>query len=223
VETFSIPEDAQKLVSQVEHDLMVTQSFTIASKDNYVQAGEILKMVKGHYQQIEAKRKEMTVPLDETKKRIMDFFRQPLERLSNAERVIKAEIVRFTQEQERLRRIEEERLQALAREEQRRRDEILEKQIAQAQEQGDNKTAEALLESATQAAVPVVQAERPKVEGIKIGAHWKYRIIDEGLIPREYLIPNEKLLASIAVSSKGTVKVAGVEFYPETIVAARAV
>lgn len=223
METFRIPEDAQNLVSQVETDLAVTQSFAITCNDNYVQAGEILKMVKGRYQQIEAKRKEMTNPLDEAKKRIMDFFRQPLERLSETERNIKAGMVRFTQEQERLRKIEQDRLQAIAREEQRQRDELLEKQIAEAQERGDEKIAEVLLESASQATIPIVPSEKPQVEGIKTITRWKYRIIDEALIPREYLIPNEKLLASVAASTKGAVKVAGIEFYPESTIASKAI
>jgi hypothetical protein len=99
----AIPKEAQELVSQVENDLVVAQRFSIVSNENYVEVGDVLKRVKGRYQEIEAKRKEMTAPLDETKKRIMDFFRQPLDRLANAERAIKAEMVRFTQEQERLR------------------------------------------------------------------------------------------------------------------------
>jgi len=217
----AIPKEAQELVSQVENDLVVAQRFSIVSNENYAEVGEVLKRVKGRYQEIEAKRKEMTAPLDETKKRIMDFFRQPLDRLANAERAIKAEMVRFTQEQERLRKAEEERLQRLAQEEQRRRDEALQKQIDAAQERGDEQAAETLLQFATETAVPVVQVERPKVEGINVVRRWKYRVVDESLIPREYLVPNEKLLASIAVSSKGTAKIAGIEFYPEAVIASR--
>lgn len=219
METFAVPEDAQKLVLQAENDVADVLLLRIASKDNYVEAGEILKRVKGRYQEIEAKRKEMTAPLDETKKRIMDFFRQPLDRLANAERAIKAEMVRFSDEQERLRKAEEERLQRLAQEEQRQRDETLQKEIDAAQERGDDQTAETLLQSATKTAVPTVHIDKPKVEGIKTVTRWKYRITDESLIPREYLMPNGMLLGSVAVSSKGTVKIPGVEFYSESTVA----
>lgn len=76
-EISEIPEDVQVLVAQAEGDMVLAQRFTIASNNDYVQAGEILKTVKGRYQEIEIKRKEMTSPLDEAKKRIMDFFRQP--------------------------------------------------------------------------------------------------------------------------------------------------
>lgn len=217
-----ISEDAQRLVTEAAGDIALAQCFSVVSNDGYIEAGEILKTIKGRYQDMEARRKEMTVPLDEAKKRIMDFFRQPLEQLGEAERLIKGAMVAFTQEQERIRLEEQQRIQALALEEQRQRDEVLEKQIAQAQEKGDSGKAEELLASATQAAVPVVQSEKPKVPGIKTTTRWRYKIIDEALIPREYLMPNEKLLADTAIATKGTIKVPGVGFYSESIVASTA-
>jgi len=222
METLEIPAEAQNLVTQTWEDLAIAESFSISSNKAYAEAGEILKTIKGRYREIENKRREMTLPLDEAKKRVMDFFRQPLERLSNAERLIKGAMVAFTQEQERIRQAEEQRIQALAREEQERLDKELEKQITQAQEEGDNERAESLLDTATKIAVPLVQTEKPKVQGIKTITRWRYKIVDEALIPREYLMPNEKLLADMAIMTKGTIKVPGVEFYSESIVASTA-
>lgn len=219
METLEIPAEAQKLVTQAEDDLALAQSFTISSNEAYAQAGEILKTIKGRYRDIESKRREMTVPLDETKKRIMDFFRQPLERLNNAEGLIKGAMLRFTQEQERIRQAEEQRIRELARQEQERLDKALEDEITQAQKEGDTSKAESLLEAAIEIPLPVVPHERPRVEGIKTVTRWRFKIVDEALIPREYLIPNEKLLADMAVRTKGAVKVTGVEFYPESLVA----
>lgn len=216
---FEISEDMQKLVTQAEGDVALAQCFTIISNDGYIKAGEILKTIKGRYQEIEAKRKEMTLPLDETKRRIMDFFRQPLEQLSNAERLIKGAMVGFTQEQEKIRREEEQRIQALAREEQERLDKLVMEGIAQAQKEGNLAKAEEILATVVQVAVPIVQSEKPRVQGIKTITRWKYRVIDGALIPREYLIPNEKMLADIAISAKGTIKIPGVEFYSESTVA----
>ena len=217
-ESAEIPEDVQVLVAQAEGDMVLAQRFTIASNDNYVQAGEILKTVKGRYQEIEAKRKEMTSPLDEAKRRIMDFFRQPLEQLSNAERQIKSAMLTFMQEQERIRREQEERLQALARVERERLDKLTSEKVSQALEEGNFEKAGEILDTVAEVAVPTVQLEKPKVQGIKMVTRWKYRIIDESLIPREYLIPNEKLLASMAIAAKGATKIAGVEFYSESTV-----
>ncbi|MCJ7669553.1 MAG: hypothetical protein MUO61_03430 [Dehalococcoidia bacterium] len=222
METLKIPEDVQTLVTQAEGDIVLAQRFIIASNDDYVKAGEILKTVKGRYQEIEAKRKEMTLPLDEAKRKIMDFFRQPLEHLSNAERQIKSAILVFGQEQERIRREQEQQLQVLARAEQERLDKLAMEGITQAQEEGNLGKVEEILATVVQIAIPVVQSEKPKVQGIKTVTHWRYKVIDETLIPREYLIPNEKLLANIAITTKGTIKIPGVEFYTESTVASSA-
>jgi len=217
-----IPEDVQTLVTQAEGDIFLAQRFTVASNDDYAQAGEILKTVKGRYQEIEAKRKAMTLPLDEAKRRIMDFFRQPLEQLGNAERQIKSAMLAFTQECERVRREQEEQLQALARAERERLNKLTSEKLSQALEAGNFEKAEEILDTAVEVATPTVQQEKLKVQGIKTVTRWKHRIVDESLIPREYLMPNEKLLANIAVMAKGTVKIAGVEFYSESTVSSTA-
>ena len=62
---------------------------------------------------------------------------------------------------------------------------------------------------------PVIAREVPKIAGIKTRTVWKYRIVDAAQIPREYMIPNEVMLGNVARSTKGAVKVAGVEFYSE--------
>jgi len=220
MQTLEIPVDAQQLVTQTEQDLAIAESFSISSNDGYAQAGEILKTIKGRYRDIENKRKDMTLPLDETKKRIMDFFRQPLERLASAERLIKGAMLSFTQEQERIRRLEEARIRELARLEQERRDRELEQRISQAQQDGDTAKAETLLATATEIATPVVLSQKPRVEGVKTMTRWKFRIVNEALIPREYLMPNERLLADTATKTKGSLEVPGVEFYPEQTIAA---
>ena len=217
-----IPEDVQTLVTQAEGDIFLAQRFTVASDDDYAQAGEILKTVKGRYQEIEAKRKAMTLPLDEAKRRITDFFHQPLEQLGNAERQIKSAMLAFTQECERVRREQEEQLQALARAERERLNKLTSEKLSQALEAGNLEKAEEILDTVVEVATPTVQREKPKVQGIRTVTRWKHRIVDESLIPREYLMPNERLLANIAVTAKGAVKIVGVEFYSESTVSSTA-
>jgi len=222
VKTFEISEEMQNLVIQAQGNVALAQRFTIVSNDGYIQAGEILKKVKRCYQEIETKRKELTLPLDESKKRIMNFFRQPLEQLSSAERQIKGAMLGFTEEQERIRREEEQRIQALAREEQERLDKLVMEQITQAQKEGNLEKAAKILDTVVQVAVPIVQSEKPKVQGIRTVTRWKYKVVDEALLPRQYLIPNEKMLADIAIRTKGAIKIPGVEFYFESMVTSTA-
>ena len=63
--------------------------------------------------------------------------------------------------------------------------------------------------------MPIVIPKDEKIDGNQIRIIWKMRIVDESLLPREYLIPDEKKLNGMAKVSKGTLKIPGVEFYPE--------
>lgn len=119
----------------------------------------------------------------------------------------------FRAEQERLRQEEERKARELAEKEAAR----LAKLAERAAERGDTEKAELFEEKAVAAALiqPVVVRPVPRVEGIKTRIVWKFRIVDAAQIPREYMMPNETMLGSIARSTKGAVKVAGVEFYSE--------
>ena len=44
---------------------------------------------------------------------------------------------------------------------------------------------------------------------------WKFKVVDESLVPREYMQPNEKLIGGTIRSSKGKMKIPGIEAYEE--------
>jgi hypothetical protein len=69
---------------------------------------------------------------------------------------------------------------------------------------------------------PVILPETtPKVEGISGRQVWKFRIINPALIPREYLIPDERKIGQIVRAMKGETRIPGVEAYAEESVAVR--
>ena len=127
----------------------------------------------------------------------------------------------YQQEQERKRQEEEARLRKIAEDEQRRRDALAQKQAEKARARGNEERAQEILENVPIIPTPVVLKEQPKVKGISTRKVWKFRIIDANQLPREYMIPNEKMLLAFAQATKGTIPVPGVEFYSEEIVAAR--
>jgi hypothetical protein len=71
--------------------------------------------------------------------------------------------------------------------------------------------------AAVVASVVQVASVAAKQAGESTTKKWTYRIIDETLIPREYLCPNEKALQGMATGTKGLVKIPGVEFYYDEI------
>lgn len=62
----------------------------------------------------------------------------------------------------------------------------------------------------------------PIVHGTFYRENWKARIVDESLIPREFLIPDEKKINQIVKAMKSATRIPGVEAYCEEVTARRA-
>lgn len=60
-----------------------------------------------------------------------------------------------------------------------------------------------------------IQKVAPKQEGQYKRSNWKARIIDEKLIPRDFLMPNISKLDKFAKANTGLLTVDGVEFYDD--------
>lgn len=53
--------------------------------------------------------------------------------------------------------------------------------------------------------------EAPEVKGVSVSDVYSFEIEDESLIPREYLIPNEKMIKDMVKASNGSVEIPGVK------------
>jgi hypothetical protein len=139
---------------------------------------------------------------------------QLLDPLKLAEKSIKDKSMTWQRQQEEARQAEQRRLQAIADEAARRERERLEKEAAKL------KTPElkaARLAQAEAVTTPVVEVAKTvgSTSGTSIKKLWKARVVNADAVPREWLMVNETALAVFAKSTKGSVKVAGVEFYAE--------
>lgn len=218
-----ISQEARELATQAENMLTEYQGYAIETVDQYSASAETLKAIKAKRSALDEERKKMTRPLDDTKRRIMDFFKAPLDYLDKAEAVIKKAILGFEQDQEKKRVEEEKRLKDLADKEAERQRKLLEKKAEKAEEKGDAGKADELRQQATEVIAPVARVESfvPKVAGMSTSTVWKYRITDEKLIPREYLVVNETMIGQVARATKGTLAIPGVEIYAEEIKSVR--
>ncbi len=213
-----ISTEAQKKITESTELAERYENFSITTTEIYAGAGGDLKAVKAKAKELDGLRKSLTKPLDESKKRIMDLFKRPLEILSAVESAIKGAMINWQREQERIRQAEEARL----REAQRKEAERLQELAAKAEERGDTSKAEEFEGRAAvvQSTAPIVANKVEKIEGIQTKLIWKFRIIDVSKIPREYMIPNEKAIGEIGRATKGAIIIEGVEFYSEETIAA---
>ena len=205
--------EAQRKVSESTELATRYENFAITTPEVYSGAGGDLKIVKSKIKELDELRKSLTKPLDESKKRIMEFFNKPLDILQKAESHIATAMLNWQREQEKLRQAEINRLAEL----QRKETERLAKLAAAAEKRGDVAKAEEFQGRAAvvQAVVPQVAVKVEKIAGIQNRTNWKYRIVDVNKIPREYMIPNEVLIGQMARTTKGALKIDGIEIYSE--------
>lgn len=139
---------------------------------------------------------------------------------AEAERIVKGKLSSYTREEDRKREEEEQRRRREAIEQEKRRRVEAATRSALA---GEQQKAKEILAQPIVTPPIVAPPPTPKIEGVSTRTIWRYRIIGPDLLPRKFLIPDEKALASYARSmrEKAVGTVPGVEFYSEQTVAAR--
>ena len=190
-------------------ELKQIQVFAEEAKDKHIsnqteleEAAFVLKEIKGRQKRV----KEIFGPIkDKTHKawkEVCDQENGYLNPLKQAESFLKNKMSVYQTEQDRIRREEEKRLQ----EEARKKEETRRKE--QVEKTGDK----SILEKPIIVAQVKVQApERPK--GTSFIEKWNFKIVDPDKIPKEFLVIDEKSIASIVRVKKGNTNIPGVEVY----------
>lgn len=197
---------------------------TVTTQGEYEVAAGILTQVKNRYKELDGQRKEITKPIDTAKKSVMDMFRVPLGLLEKAESSIKRMMINYTEEQERIAREEQLKLQRLAEKEAEAERKRIQAQIERAQASGKTEKAEALqekIEAVEVIEVPVIAPVIETPKGVSFREQWSVLVVDANLIPREYMLPNLPKLNKIAQATKGSIVIPGVKFHSEKILSSR--
>jgi hypothetical protein len=190
------------------------------------------KDIKLKYKLIEDKRKSQTGPLDLTKKRIMDFFRKPLDLLDQTDRILGAKWLAYDQAVREAAAAEQRRINAEAAERERKEKEKLAKQAEKAEASGKAEKAEELRQRAEEyvAPPPAIVAPPPRAEGSGIQTRWEAEVTDiralclavaEGRTPAENILPNQKALNQQAVALKSGLSIPGVRAISREIAVSR--
>ena len=215
-DTLELKPEQQAIIKQAEDFSSQLAAVKINNQQQYTTAGEYLKSVKSVYKQVEDLRKSITSPMDLAKARVMDFFRKPLDALTNAEAAIKRCMLTYQQEQEKIRQEQERKLAAEA---EKKRQEALAKAEA-ARAEGKEAKAEKYEEKAAQVVAPVLASNVEKVAGITTKKAWKFEITDENLIPRQYLTPDLVKIGKQVRAVGDTVLISGIIIYADDIISA---
>lgn len=224
----TMPTEVQAQANAAQQILEVANAYVIDCPEMLEAAGDELKSIKAKAKELETTRKAMTKPLDDSKKKIMDFFRQPQEYLKNAEATIKRAMLAYTEEQEAARR----KAEAEAREKARKEQEKLRKRAEAAAAKGQTEKAEALETQADTVVTPIVpKAQTQQPAGVSMREVWSAEVTDarallqavlDGKVPDVAISINMKVLNQQAKSLKNSLNWPGVKAVCQKTVAAKA-
>jgi hypothetical protein len=205
---------ADEAVKEAALCLSDVKTIAIRTPEQLQSAGDVSNKIKTRIKQLDTERKELTKPLDEVKTKIMDKYRPALEQLTQAQRLIDGVIAGYLEEQ---RKIQQEK-QRKADEEARKEKERAEAKAKEWAAKGNDKKAEEWLDKSETVVAPVIQAPDTKAAGISTREDWDFEISDASLIPREYLIPDEKAIRAFVKATKGKKEIPGVKIISKTII-----
>ena len=176
--------------------LELARGWEIATPEGAVLAGEDLKAVKRLAKQVNEKRLAITRPINEGLKEVNAFLRPAKDLLADAEQLLKAKILKFQTDQDRIARELQAELDAEAREERER----LERMAAMAETLDRPEKAEELREEAEIQTAPIIQSAAPKIAGVSVRKTWKAEITDKGALLRHIVEERPDLLGIVSIS-----------------------
>jgi len=197
--------------SEVAPVVMNAASMVVTNPAEYTIASDFLKTIKGAQKKVTDFFAPMKQKAHEAHKAITQQESAMLKPLQDAEATLKRNLLVFYQDQERVRIEAQRKLQAEADEAARKERERLEREAAKLK---TPELREQRLEQAAAVIAPVVTVASvaPVVSGQSVRKTWTAKVVDVSLVPREWMVVNEKALDSFAKATKGAVKVPGVEF-----------
>lgn len=197
--------------SEVEPVVMNAASMNVTCAEEYNVASNFLKTIKGAQSKVTAFFAPMKQKAHEAHKAITMQESAMLKPLQDAENSLKRNMLTFYAEQERIRINAQRKLQAEADEAARKERERLEREASKLK---TPELREQRMEQAASVIAPVVQVASvaPVVSGQSVRKTWTAKVVDSELVPREWMVVNQSALDAFARSTKGAVKVPGVEF-----------
>lgn len=194
-----------EIATKTDSVLTTVQKYEITTIQQYTNAQALLQDIKSLQKAVDEYFDPAVKKAFEAHREILSAKKKQSEPLKSAENLLKSKIAEYNKELERQRRIVEEHLRKL--EEERR--------LQEAVDTNDESVLDAPI------IVPVVQ-ETHRINGTTIVKNWTFRIVDEALIPREYLLVDEKKVRGVVRALKEKANIPGIEVYAEDVVRSHA-
>ncbi len=204
---------------EARETLAIAKTLVITTDNDYNRAGELLRGIKTISRQIEEHYDPHIKRAYEQHKALVSDKKANLKPLEEAEAILKPKMADYHEEQERIRQEEQRRLA----EEARKAEEIrcLE-EAALLEQQGEVAFADHLIKEVLTAPAPLITLPKSaKADGISIKSVWSYEVVNEALIPREYLSIDHSKIGKIVTAMKAQTRIPGIKVIEQKQVSAR--
>ena len=195
---------------------IIEQANVLTVKDgkDYVEAGVLWKAIKELKDKVNETFKPIIEKAHAAHKEALAQKAKIFDPLEMAGRLVKGIMEKYNREQKAIRQAKERRLREIARkeEEERRLREAIE-----AEANGEKDISEAILEEPIYVPPIIIEKEVPKVSGIVFREIWDFEIVDEKLIPFEYLQPNMIKIGSVVRSLKSATNIPGIRAFSRRV------
>jgi hypothetical protein len=207
----------EQLHNDIQTVIAEHKDLIVKDDSGYVIALEALKVVKKKIKFVENwfdGTKDNPGPVKkahEAWKALTSKRKEELDPINNIFNSIKKSASDYQVEKERLAKIEQEKEEARL---QKIEDDRKLEEAEALQEQGKTEQAENIISEPTFIAPPPLK-KAPKVYGVSTTDTWKFMIENPSIIPREYLIPDEKKIGQIVRAMKSSTNIEGVKVWVE--------
>lgn len=206
VETNEVEVKAMSIVDQAK-------AVKVVDIESYKYAGELWKSIGDMIKEVKATFDPICDAAHKAHKAATAKRASFLDPLESVYRSVKRLMSDYDDEQERLRREAEEKLREQARKEEEER--RLKEAIA-LEESGQKEIAAAIMEAPVRVPPVVLPKATPRLDGGPVfRTVWKYRIVNQNLIPREYMMPDQVKIGGVVRSLKDQCCIPGIEIYKE--------
>jgi hypothetical protein len=207
--------EVKKVIAASALILREAQTYKVTNAVDYAEAGEVLKRIKSQQKKLDEEELKITRPINAGLKALRDLFRGPKALAAEAELLVKRAMLAYSDEQDRLRRIEQTKADELAR----KAREKLEAQADKAAVSGKFAKSEQLQERAEMTVAPIVERAPEKISGVSFHKVWKFEVVDEFQVPRDYCSSDSAKIRAVVIACKGDTVIPGVRVYEEKTIA----
>lgn len=211
------PQEITELANQVTELVEKAKDYKIVDATTREEANVTLKLIITLNKAIEDKRVAITKPMLDKKTAIDTKFKVISKPLADIEKSLRTEVARDINEQSRLARIEEERLQKIADEKA--------KEVETQYGNTSNPLLQELVKTETKSITKEIMKDAPAVTtsfkssvgSSSVRTTKKFRVLDFSKIPDEYKMINESLINQVIRRAENRVtEIAGIEIYDDS-------